>query len=78
MQSGANDAMVLETTKQRYKNRTGAEFKHQPKWRARSAATSTTDPFLYLSDATTEEEVTRPISRDRAKTTVQRGKGRKD
>jgi hypothetical protein len=69
--------MVLKTTKQRYKNRTGAEFKHQPKWRARSAATSTTDPFLYPSDATTEEEVTRPISRDRAKTAVQRGKGRR-
>jgi hypothetical protein len=75
-QSGADDAMVLETAKQWYKNQTGFEFKrlhwweavrHQPKWRAKSAGPSTTDPFLSLSEATTEEEVTHPIGRDRAK-----------
>jgi hypothetical protein len=75
--------MVLETAKQRYKNRTGVEFKrlhkweavrHQPKWRARSAAPSTTDPFLFSSDAVTEEEVTHPIDRDRAMAAMRKGK----
>jgi ribosomal protein L32E len=56
--------MVLETAKQRYKNRTGSEFKrlhwweavrHQPKWRAKLAGSSTTDLFFSLSDAATEE-----------------------
>jgi hypothetical protein len=65
MQSGANDVMVLKTVKQWYKNRTrGSEFKrfhwweavrHQPKWRARSADSSTTDPFISSSDLATEE-----------------------
>jgi hypothetical protein len=75
-QSGADNAMVLETAKQRYKNRTGFEFKrlhwwevvrHQPKWRVRSSGSSTIDPFLSLTDPATEEEVTCPIGRDRAK-----------
>jgi hypothetical protein len=64
-QSGADDDMVLETVKQWYKNRAGAEFKrlkwrarwealrHQPKWRARSAASLTMDLFLFSSEATT-------------------------
>jgi hypothetical protein len=87
MQSGADDGMVLEIAKQRYKNRIGAEFKHfhrweavryQPKWRARSDAPSTMDAFISLSEATTEEEVTRPISRDRAKMTTRKGKGKED
>jgi hypothetical protein len=82
-QSRADNAMVLETAKQRYKNRTGVEFKrlhkweavrHQPKWRARSAAPSTTDPFLFSSDAVTEEEVTHPIDRDRAMAAMRKGK----
>jgi hypothetical protein len=84
-QSGADDAMVLETVKQRYKNRTGSEFKrlhwwevvrHQSKWRARSAAPSTMDLFVSSSEDATEEEVTRPIGRDRAKAAAQKGKGK--
>jgi hypothetical protein len=75
--------MVLKTVKQWYKNWTGSEFKHlhwwkamrhQPKWRARSATPFTMDPFASSSEAATEEEVTRPIGRDRAKTTTQKGK----
>jgi hypothetical protein len=75
--------MVLETSKQQYKNRTGSEFKHlhwweavrhQPNWRARSAGSSTIDPVLSSSEATTEEEVTRPIGWDRAKATERKGK----
>jgi hypothetical protein len=31
-QSGVDDGMVLEIAKQRYKNRTGAEFKHFHLW----------------------------------------------
>jgi hypothetical protein len=86
-QSGADDDMVLEIVKQRYKNRTGAEFKrfhwweavrYQPKWRARSDAPSTMDTFVSSSEAGTEEEVTRPIGRDRAKTVVRKGKGKED
>jgi hypothetical protein len=84
-QSGADDGMVLDTTKQRYKNRTGFKFKrlhwweavrHQPKWRARLVDSSTTDPFLSSSDATNEDEVTRSIGRDRAKAAARKGKGK--
>jgi hypothetical protein len=84
-QSGANDVMVLETAKQQYKNWTGSEFKrlhwweavrHQLKWRARSAASSTTDPFLSSSEAATEEDVTCPIGQDRAKAAARKGKGK--
>jgi hypothetical protein len=84
-QSGADDAMVLETTKQRYKNQTSSKFKrlhwweavrHQPKWRAKSAASSTMDQFLLSSEDTTEEEVTHPIHRDKAKTATWKGKGK--
>jgi hypothetical protein len=69
-QSGANDGMVIEIAKQRYKYRTGAEFKrfhwweavmYQSKWRARSDAPSTMDAFVSSSEAVTEEEVTHPI-----------------
>jgi hypothetical protein len=76
--------MNLESAKQRYKNQIGAEFKrshwwegvrYQPKWRARSDAPSTMDAFVSSSEAGTEEEVTRPIGRDRAKTAVWKGKG---
>jgi hypothetical protein len=78
--------MVFEIEKQRYKNQIGSEFKHlhwwkavrqQPKWRARPAASSTTDLFLSSSDPATEEEVTCPIGRDRARWAHERGKGRK-
>jgi hypothetical protein len=75
--------MVLETAKQRYKNWTGSELKrlhrweavrHQPKWMARSAASSTTDPFVSLSEVATEEQVTRLIDQDRAKSAAREGK----
>jgi hypothetical protein len=79
--------MILETANERYKDRTGAEFKyfhwweavrHQPKWRARSDAPSTMDAFISLSEAATEEEVTHPIGRDRAKTAIWKGKGKEN
>jgi hypothetical protein len=85
-QSGADDGMVLEIAKQRYKNQIGAEFKrfhwwegvrYQHKWRARSDAPSTMDAFVSSSEAGTEEEVT-PIGRDRAKTATRKGKGKED
>jgi hypothetical protein len=75
--------MVLKTAKERYKNQTSAEFKrfhwweavrHQPKWEARSDAPSIMDAFVSLSEAATEEEVTHPIGRDRAKTVARKGK----
>jgi hypothetical protein len=61
-QSEANNTMVLETAHRWYKNQTGSEFKclhwweavrHQPKWRVSSAGSSTTDPFLFSSEAAT-------------------------
>jgi hypothetical protein len=79
--------MTLKIKKQRYKNQTGDEFKHfhwweavryQPKWRARTDAPSIMDAFVSSSEAGTEEEVTRPIGRDRAKTAIQKGKGKED
>jgi hypothetical protein len=79
--------MVLEIAKQRYKNWTGAEFKHfhwwvgvryQSKWRVKSDASFTMDAFVSLSEAGTDEEVTRLIDRDRAKTTAWKEKGKKD
>jgi hypothetical protein len=75
--------MVLETAKERYKNRTGGfgfkdfhwweAVRHQHKWRAKSASSSTTDPWVCLSDRMSEEEVTRPIDRDRAKVAARKG-----
>jgi hypothetical protein len=71
--------MVIEIAKQRYKNWTGTEFKrfhwweavrYQPKWRARLDAPSTMDAFVFSSETKTEEEVTHPIGRNRAKTTA--------
>jgi hypothetical protein len=86
-QSGADDSMVLEIVKQRYKNRAGAKFKHfhwweavryQHKWRARSDTPSTMDAFVSSSEATIEEKVTHPIGQDRAKMTAWKGKGKED
>jgi hypothetical protein len=86
-QSGADDDMVLKIAKQRYKNRTGAEFKrfnwweavrYQPKWRAMSDDLSTIDVFVSSSEAGTEEDVTYHIDRDGAKTTARKGKWKKD
>jgi hypothetical protein len=86
-QSGADDGIVLEIVKQRYKNWTSTEFKrfqwwevvrYQPKWRARSDALSTMDTFVSSSEAATEEKVTHPIGRDRAKTAARKGKGKED
>jgi hypothetical protein len=84
MQSGAGDAMVLETAKERYKSRTGGSVfkcfhwwntvKHQPKWRAKFVGSSSTNPWVSLSDRTTEEEVSHPMDRDRAKATTWKGK----
>jgi hypothetical protein len=83
-QSGADDVIVLKIIKQRYKNQTGFKFKrlrwweavrHQPKWRAMSGTPSIIDPFISSSEATTEEEVTRPIGRDGAKPVAQKRKG---
>jgi hypothetical protein len=76
--------MFLEITKQRYKNRTGAEFKrfhcweavrYQLKWRARSDAPSIMNAFVSSSEVGTEEEVTHLIGRDKAKTNARKGKG---
>jgi hypothetical protein len=84
MQNGADDAIIFETANERYKNRTGAEFKrfhwwevvrNQLKWRVRSDAPSTMIAFVSSSEAATEEEVTHPIGRDRGKTTTRKGKG---
>jgi hypothetical protein len=36
------------------------------------------DAFVSSSEAATEEEVTRPIGQDRAKTTTWKGKGNED
>jgi hypothetical protein len=49
---------------------------HQPKWRAKLAGSSITDPWVSSSDRTGEKEVTRPIRRDRDKVTVRKGKGK--
>jgi hypothetical protein len=79
--------MIIEIVKQRYKNQTGAEFKHfhwwkavryQSKWEARSDAPSTMDTFVSSSKAATEEEVTRLISRDRAKMAARKRKRKED
>jgi hypothetical protein len=55
--------MVLETTKERYKNRTrDSEFKtfhwwddvkYQPKWRAKSGGKYTNEPWVSSSEPTT-------------------------
>jgi hypothetical protein len=52
--------------------------RHQPKWRARSAGSSTVDSFFSSSDPATEEEVTCPIDRDIAKAAARKGKGKED
>jgi hypothetical protein len=86
-QSGADDGMVLEIAKQRYKNQAGTEFKrfhwwegvrYQSNWMARSNAPSTMDAFVSSSEAGIEEDVTRSIGRDRAKTIVRKGKEKED
>jgi hypothetical protein len=53
-------------------------MRHKPKWRARSAGSSTTDPFLSSSDPATEEEVTHSIGWDRDKTDARKKKGKED
>jgi hypothetical protein len=52
--------------------------RYQLKWRARSDVPSTMDTFVSSSEAGTEEEVTRPIGRDRAKTAARKGKEKED
>jgi hypothetical protein len=78
--------MVLETTKERYKTRTGdSEFKcfhwweavkHQPKWRAKFANSSIIDSWVSSSDRMGEDEVTDPMGRDRDKAVTRKGKGK--
>jgi hypothetical protein len=53
-------------------------MRHQSKWRERSATLSTTDPFVSSSEAATEEEMTHPIGRNRAKSAARKGKGKED
>jgi hypothetical protein len=48
--------------------------RHQPKWRVRSADSSTIDPFLFLSDPATEEEVICHIDQNRAKAAARKEK----
>jgi hypothetical protein len=45
---------------------------------ARSDAPSIIDAFVSSSEGAIEEEVTRPISRDRVKTVAQKEKGKED
>jgi hypothetical protein len=87
MQSETADAIVLETINKWYKNQTSDELKrfhwweairHQPQWRTRSDAPSTMDAFVSLSEAAIEEEVTRLIGWDKAKTTARKEKGNED
>jgi hypothetical protein len=76
--------MVLETVKERYKNRTGgSEFKrfhwweamrHQLKWRPKFAGSFITNTWVSSSDHAIEEEVTHPIGRDRAKAVARKRK----
>jgi hypothetical protein len=47
-------------------------------WITRSIGSSIKDQFLSSSDPAIEEEVTRPIDRDRARTTAWKGKGKED
>jgi hypothetical protein len=47
-----------------------------PTWRVRSDAPSIMDAFIFSSEAATEEEVTRPIDRDRGKTVAWNEKGK--
>jgi hypothetical protein len=79
--------MVLEMAKQRYKNRSGAEFKrfhwwesvrYQPKRRTRSDAPSIMNAFVSSSEVGTEEKVIHPIGRDRYKTVARKGKEKED
>jgi hypothetical protein len=87
MQNGVDGGMVLEIAKQRYKNRTDAEFKrfhwweatrYQHKWRSRSDAPSIMNIFVSSSEAATEEEVTHLIDQDRAKMPARKEKMKED
>jgi hypothetical protein len=49
-------------------------MRHQPKWRAKSAGSSITNSWISSSDRGIEDEVTRPLDRDRAKTTTRKRK----
>jgi hypothetical protein len=53
-------------------------MRHQPKWRAKLASSSTTDPWVSSSDRMGEEEVTRPIDQDRAKAATWKEKAKED
>jgi hypothetical protein len=49
-------------------------MKHQPKWRAKTVGSSTTDLWVSSSDRTTDEEVSHPMGQDRTKAVVRKGK----
>jgi hypothetical protein len=76
--------MILETAKEQYKNRTrDSEFKcfhwcevlkHQPKWRAKSTSSLSTNPWISSSDHAGDEEVTHPMGQVRAKAATWKGK----
>jgi hypothetical protein len=48
-------------------------YKEPTKYRAKTIGSSATDPYVSSSDHMSEEEVTRPMDRDRAKAAVQKG-----
>jgi hypothetical protein len=50
--------------------------RHQPKSRAKSATSSTSDPWVSSSDCRDEEEVNHPIGQDKTNA-VARGRQRK-
>jgi hypothetical protein len=94
-QSGADDLMVMEAAKARYKQRVGQDFKHfhwwqsvrfEPKWSLKHSGGPSIDVSKrsrlgasgeYSSgERASEEEVARPMGRDRAKAAARRGKGK--
>jgi hypothetical protein len=80
--------MVLETVEGWYKSMTkGSGFKHfhwwkamkhQPKWIVKSTTSSITDLWVSSSDCTSEEDVTRPMGKDRAKARGTEGEGEEE
>jgi hypothetical protein len=50
--------------------------RHQPKWRAKFTGSSVTDPQISSSEPATKENVTHPMSQNRAKAAVRKGKGK--
>jgi hypothetical protein len=93
-QSGADDDMVMEAAKARYRQKAGHEFRlfhwwqvvrNQPKWSRKHGGGPSIDVSKrsrlgssgeYTSGSReTDEEVSRPMGRDRAKAAARKGKG---